>query len=302
MLAGLSGRRAFALAAAAAAVGAGCLLLILSGAPLRMPVMNFAALLIGLTALLALRAAAVLLPRPVYWDWVLFATSLLVPLTAMFGVEADGVARWMVIAGLTTQPALIVVPPLAMAFALRPSAVRAAAIGCAAAGVAMQPDPAAAAMLALGSLAALPGRKRTPASAVAGIAAAGAVLIAWLMSPLLPPAPFVEQVLPTAVGLGVITSTLAAAGLALLLLPALASDEDHPQAGLAFAGVWLGAVLAALAGPYPTPVLGFGGSAILGYVLSVGLLHPLRPRPYAEHMRSPAREADERGGEDLRFA
>ena len=301
MLDDLRRHRPFALAAAAAAVAAGCLLLILSGAPLRMPVMNFAALLIGLTALLALRAAGALLPRPVPWDWALLAISLLVPLTAMFGAEADGVARWMVIAGLTTQPALMVVPPLAIAFALRPSAVRAAAIACAAIGVAMQPDPAAAAMLTLGSVGALAGRKRAVATSAAAVAAAGAFLIACLTSPVLPPAPFVERVLPTAVGLGVITSIVAVVGLALLFLPALTRDEDRPQARLAFVGVWLGAMLAALAGHYPTPVLGFGGSAILGYVLSVGLLHPLRPGAYAEHVRSPASRPDLPGGNDLRL-
>src|SRR5687768_3454252 len=105
MLDGRDRHRPFALAAAAGAVGAGCLLLFLSGAPLRMPVMNFAALLIGLAALLALRAAAAFLPRPFHWDWVLLGASLLVPLTALIGAEADGVARWLIIAGLTTQPA-----------------------------------------------------------------------------------------------------------------------------------------------------------------------------------------------------
>src|SRR5687767_1522944 len=89
----LVGHRPFALAAASGAVAAGCLLLLLSGAPIRMPVMNFAALLIGLTTLLLLRGAATLLPRPVHADWVLLAASLLVPLTALFGAEADGVAR-----------------------------------------------------------------------------------------------------------------------------------------------------------------------------------------------------------------
>ena len=301
MLHRLRGHRSFALAAAAAAVSAGCLLLLLSGAPVRMPVMNFAALL-GLTVLLALRAAAALLPRPLYGDWILLAVSLLVPLTALIGAEADGVARWMVIAGLTTQPALMVVPPLAIAFALRPSAMRAAAMGCAAVGVAMQPDPAAAAMLALGSLAALVGRKPTVATLTSVVAAASAFFVAWLTSPLLPTAPFVEQILPPAIGLGLVPAIIAVAGVALLFLPALSYDQDRPQAVLAFVAVWLGAVLAALTGPYPTPVLSFGGSAILAYVLSVGLLHPLRPRLYAGHMRSRAEHTEEPGRDDLRFA
>lgn len=302
MLDGLRGRRPLALGTAAAAVGAGCLLLVMTGAPARMPIMNFAALLIGFAALLTLRAAAALLPRPAYGDWALLAVSLLVPFTALFGAQTEGVARWMIIAGLTTQPALMVVPPLAIAFALRPSAVRAAAVGCAAAGVAMQPDAAAAAMLALGILAAVAGRPLTASTAAAALTAAGAFLIAWVASPILPPAPFVEHVLPTAIGHGPAASIVAAAGLALMFLPALTGEQGHRQARLAFTGVWVGAVLAAVAGPYPTPVLGFGGSAILGYVLSVGLLYPLRPQAHGRDIESPAQQPDEPRRDDLRFA
>ena len=36
---------------------------------------------------------------------------------------------------------------------------------------------------------------------------------------------------------------------------------------------------AAAIGPYPTPVIGYGGSAIIGYLLSLAMLPPKVPWP-----------------------
>jgi hypothetical protein len=41
---------------------------------------------------------------------------------------------------------------------------------------------------------------------------------------------------------------------------------------LAFGGCWAAVVAAAALGNYPTPLVGYGGSAVLGYLLSVSLL------------------------------
>ena len=38
---------------------------------------------------------------------------------------------------------------------------------------------------------------------------------------------------------------------------------------LAFGAVWVAMIVAAAAGNYPTPLVGFGGSAIVGYLLSI---------------------------------
>jgi len=39
-----------------------------------------------------------------------------------------------------------------------------------------------------------------------------------------------------------------------------------------FGVAWLGMVVAAALGNYPTPLVGYGGSAILGYALSLSFL------------------------------
>jgi hypothetical protein len=44
--------------------------------------------------------------------------------------------------------------------------------------------------------------------------------------------------------------------------------SGRPEA-LAFAAVWLAAICAAALDNYPTPVVGYSGAAVLGYVLSL---------------------------------
>ena len=261
------------LALASGAVIAGCLSLVAAGAPLRMPLINFVALLIGAAGLMVLRGLSRLLPagRPV--DGLLVVASFAVPLTALVGAGTDGVVRWVVVGGLTLQPAMLIVPPLAVSFALRPSLVRAAAVAVAAVGTALQPDPAAAAMLASASALALFRSPSRVAGAIAALSSAVAFAVALATAPVLPPTPYVEGVLPAALASGAATGVLALAGALLLFMPALPLRRSRIRTEqLAFIGLWLACFGAALTGDYPTPVIGFGGSAVVGYILSVGLL------------------------------
>ena len=259
------------LAWAAAAVAAGCALLATIGAPQRMIVINIAAMVIGLVlvSLIALSGRAGASQR--LGDVALLGAGALVPLTALFGPEASGVARWLVVGGLTIQPAMITVPLVVLGVALRPSAIRIAAAVIAALGLAMQPDPGGAAMLlfGLGGPMSLSERRRpidlvAPAAALVGLAVAQAGTVA------LPPVPFVEHVIPDALRAGALAALLAIIAVLLMIAPAIARPWRAPQ--LAFLGLWIASLVMALLGPYPTPVIGFGGSGVLGYVLSAGLL------------------------------
>lgn len=269
-----------ALAWAAAAVGTGCALLVMLGAPSRMPIMNGAALLAGLvgTALLALGRHQ---GTAMAGDIVLLLASALLPLTAMIGPDANGVARWLVIGGLTLQPSLIVVPLVALGVALRPSSIRIAASAIAASGLALQPDPGGAAMLLAGLAVPLIDEDRRRVIGVAGVVGAGIGLaVAQAQSIALPPVAFVEQIIPDAVAAGLLPALLALAAAMLMMIPAMARPLRAPH--FAFLAVWIAALGMALLGPYPTPVIGFGGSGVLGFVLSAGLLalgaQALRPR------------------------
>ena len=64
-------------------------------------------------------------------------------------------------------------------------------------------------------------------------------------------------------------------GALLLIVPAIAGqwmDPENREVHAVFGAVWLGAVAAAALGNYPTPLVGYGGSAILGYALSLSFM------------------------------
>ena len=256
---------------AAAAVGAGCALLVALGAPPRMSAMNGAALLIGLAGVAAMWACRRAGASARTSDIALLIASACIPLTALIGPQADGVARWLVIGGLTIQPALIVVPLVTVGLALSPSLIRCLSAVVAAAGLAMQPDPACALMTLLGIAVLMRDREsRTQGTWVTLVVAAICLGVAIVRDVALPSIPFVEDVLPDAFREGPLPALLACAAILLMLAPAATRRPRAPH--LAFIAVWVAALAAALLGPYPTPVLGFGGSAVLGFVLSTGLL------------------------------
>lgn len=267
-----------------------------------MPLMNLAALLIGLCATKAAEALKSLGASPAAADFAFLAVSILIPLTAFFGADIQGVSRWLIIAGITIQPGLIVVPPLVIGFALRPSAVRGAAIAIASAGLAMQPDPAAAAMLATGVMFALPAMRPASLSMPLLAAIAAGLAVALAREVALPAVPFVEDVPRLALEAGPMATALAAATLCLLLLPAVSAAHQQRRAAFAFAGLWLAGLAAAVIGPYPAPVVGFGGSAVLGYILSVAMLGRQGDSTVPIEHRSGAGESEDRGDHAVRFA
>lgn len=260
-----------ALAGAALAVGAGCALLLALGAPSRMPIVNGVSLLIGLGGLTIIWALDRAGASVKTGSLALLVASLVIPLTALVGPSADGVARWLVIGGLTIQPAMIVVPLLVVGLALHPSLPRLAAVIIAAFGLTLQPDPGGAAMLMLGTVAPLVAQKaRNTRLGIAAIISFIALAVAAGRNIALPPVPFVEHVIPDALTAGPLAILLLVAATILMFAPAWSRRTEAPQ--IAFAAVWFGALLAALVGYFPTPVIGFGGSGALGYLLSAGLM------------------------------
>ena len=63
-------------------------------------------------------------------------------------------------------------------------------------------------------------------------------------------------------------------GLATMLVPAVAQgarSQDREVFAM-FGATWLAVIAFAFAGNYPTPLVGYGSSAILGYCLSAAVL------------------------------
>lgn len=255
-----------------AAVGLGLAYMAAAGAPSRYLLVNLAALVLGATAWLALgRTAEARLDRA---GTAVLALSGPLLVTALFGASADGAARWVNVGPLSLQVSLIVLPVMTILYARRPDPVGTAGMAAAALALALQPDRAMAGVLLaalLALLAVAPGR--LPAAAAAAAAAA----LGWtlLLPDPLPASPFVDQILYTAFDVHPLAGAAVLAGAALLLVPALLAARRGgaaPAPLLAFGACWSAVVAAAALGNYPTPLVGYGGSAVLGYLLSVSLL------------------------------
>jgi cell division protein FtsW (lipid II flippase) len=264
--------RLLGLICGASAVAMGMAYMLAAGAPSRYLLVNLAALVLGATAWLALgRTGRSSL------DWAGPATlALSVPLllTALLGIPVDGATRWVSVGPLSLQVSLIVVPVMIILYARRPDLAGTAGIMAAALALAAQPDRAMAGVLAAGLLALLLAR---PARLPILAAAASVFAFGWaLLAPdTLPAVPYVDQILYTAFDVHPLAGAAVAIGAALLVMPAAAGligKGGDRAALLAFGGCWAAVIAAAALGNYPTPLVGYGGSAVLGYLLSVALL------------------------------
>lgn len=263
--------RLLGLVCGAVAVGMGMAYMLAAGAPWRYLLVNLAALVLGATAWLALCRTAG--PRFAGGP-VILALALALLLTAFFGIAADGATRWVSVGPLSLQVSLVFLPAMLLLYARRPDWVGTAGMAAAAVALAVQPDRAMAGVLAAGLLALLlaaPGRLQLTAAA-ASVLAFGATL---LMPDRQPAVPFVDRILYTAFDVHPLAGLAVLIGAAALLLPllsvAMRAESERP-AVLAFGACWLAVIVAAALGNYPTPLVGYGGSAVLGYLLSVALL------------------------------
>jgi hypothetical protein len=268
----LSRPRVIGLVCGAGAVGLGIAYMLAAGAPRSYVFVNLASLVLGGTAWIALRPAES--SRLAGAGIVTLALAMLLVLTTLFSVPVEGASRWVSVGPLTLQLSLIVLPLMIVMYARQPDAIGTGGIIAAALALALQPDRAMAGVLLAGLL---PLAIITARPLQIAAAAASALAFAWtLLKPdLLPAVPYVDQILYSAFNIHLLAGLAVVAGAAVLLLPAilgLLSKVGDRGILLAFGGSWAGVVAAAALGNYPTPLVGYGGSAVLGYLLSVSLL------------------------------
>jgi hypothetical protein len=268
--------RRLAALCAIGATGLGLAYMTAAGAPLSYLAINAAALAIGLLAVGVLTEAGRL--WRIAGGAVALALACLILLTSLFGVSADGATRWISAGGILLQPGLFVVPAIALCFARARDAASLLAVLIAALALALQPDRAMAGALAAG-MAALALARPERAALVALGAALAAFAATLARADASPAMPFVDKIFYSSFGVHPLAGFAVLAGAALMLVPAIAGyirDSGHRQVYAVFGAVWLAVILAAALGNYPTPLVGYGGSAILGYLLS---LLGLPPRP-----------------------
>lgn len=267
--------RLVAMICAATAVILGLAWMSAAGAPVRMLAVNAAALAIGLMLFPALDA--LLGQRSRLRGIGLLALASAVMATAFLGTPVEGAARWVSLGALVIQPGMIVLPLLICAHARQADRASLGALVIVVTAAALQPDRALAGM-ALAGVAALAISK--PGNTMRGLLALSAVAFAvTLLRPDRQGAmPYVDQILLTAFEVHLLAGAAVWAGSAILLVPAIIAMRGNTEArpvAYAFAAVWAAAILAALLGNYPTPLVGYSGSAVLGYALSLSQL-PVR--------------------------
>jgi hypothetical protein len=291
--------RGLAMVVAVTSVALGLAYMASAGAPPRLLAVNLGALVIGLAVVTLSRRSAM-----TRWPWqaaMSLAMALAVLGTAMFGISVEGAARWTQIAGLSLQPSLIVVPLMIMVFVRNRGKSVTLALCIAAIALALQPDRAMAGVLFAGVFVAAMVRPDPPA--FVGCVASGLAFAMTLARPdTLPASPFVDQVYFTAFDVHLLAGLAVIAGTALLIAPALVGfllDPANRAHYLVFAAIWLAAIASAAVGNYPTPVVGYSGGAVLGYVLSLGALPTARSQIRPDNALAPVRSSPTDRGSTL---
>ena len=261
--------RALGIVCLTSAVLLGTAYMAIAGAPMRYLGVNLGALIIGLTLLLLLERAARSGQGWTDGANLMMAGALLA--TALFGSQADGIARWVYWGGLAMQPSLILLPTMLVAFSRFRNVPATVSIVAAAVAMALQPDRAMAAMLVicLTALAVMRPDRHVCTALAASAASFAATLI---RADRLPAIPYVDQILYSSFDLHAVAGLAVLGGLILLVVPSVIGWRRAAESRaiyVAFGAVWFAAILAAALGNYPTPVVGYGGSAIIGYALSL---------------------------------
>ena len=196
----------------------------------------------------------------------------------VLGPDMEGVRRWLRVAPVLVQPAALILPFVAWAWASeRVSGIGGALVAGFAILLALQPDAGS----ATGLLAALVvtawvrrGATRVEWAVLAVCVAATAA--AWIRPDPLPAVDHVERVVAAALAAVPLVGVLAAIGLIAVVAPFARrawaerdAGQRAPQAALA--GLFGGLVLANLFGNFPAPVVGGGASLLIGWGLALGL-------------------------------
>jgi len=270
--------RRLALVCGAAAFGTGAAYMSAAGAPPGYLAVNAAALALGAVAWVALGPAST--SRVAGAGPAILALAVLLLITALFGASVEGATRWVTVGPLNVQVSLVALPPMLVLYARRPDEIGTTGMVVAALALALQPDRAMSGALLAGLVAHLCARpdRLALAAVVAAVLAFGWALLA---PDALPAVPYVERVLHDAFGYHPLAGAAVLAGAAALGVPALvaaSAASDARPALLAFGATWCAVVAAAALGNYPTPLVGYGGSSVLGYLLSGALLPPRASR------------------------
>jgi hypothetical protein len=272
------------LVASVPALAVGVLAMRASGVPAGAWGQNVAAWAAGALLGLGVWRARAPVPAPIVAVFTaLFTLGALVATLLARGM--DGVHRWLSVGPVRLHAAALLLPLLLVALE-RLARVRgwwvAALVGVGvASALTLQPDAAqATAFAAASGVLLLPGVRRRVLRVIAVVSLLVIAGLSWLRRDPLAPVPHVEEIVRLAGTLW--TGGAVAAIAALLLLPVpflLAGRGAGRRTGLALGAYVSVTCLAPLVGSFPVPVMGYGISPIIGYLVGVGaFLRTASPR------------------------
>ena len=213
--------------------------------------------------------------------WTSAAILLLACAVLFVGVEVDGARRWLRLGPVLLHPASLLGSVLLLALARATgSALCATLAGATVLCFGMGNDGAASLAFALGLSGLLLGERKhwtrlLPLCVLAWCLATWG----WTRPDTLAPVPYVEEIVARTWAVSTLLCAAAVVLLAMLPLPFLltAREAGKRGAGYALAGFWAGLVLAGLFGNYPIPVIGYGASPVIGWVLALRLVSSRSP-------------------------
>jgi cell division protein FtsW (lipid II flippase) len=284
---------------AVGAVGLGIAYMLLAGAPARLLMVNGAALILGLL----LWAAVDQLPERARHGIATIGVGLALVATALFGISADGATRWASLGPILLQPSLILLPMLIVALPRAPASFSLIGIALSSFALALQPDRGTAGALAVCAAVFFLLRRDRWTLAAATMTLAG-FATTLSRSDNLPAVPFVDGVLYSAFDVHLLAGLAVAVGAMLLPLPALLAwrGREGAEFPLLFAATWIALIAAAALGNYPTPLVGYGGSAVVGYLLSLSMLPKGLSRAEAPAAKPRGEAGEEESGTTLAVA
>lgn len=261
--------------ASAPALALGVLVMRASDVPAAVWGQNVAAWAAGALVCLGLQRARTSRPSSTWADLTALLT-LGALVTTLLAPGMDGVHRWVRLGPVRLHTAALLLPLLLVALE-RLAGVRGwwiaslVAVGVVLA-LLLQPDAAqATAFAGAAGILLFPGAGRSPLRWIALLFLPVVAGLSWLRRDPLAPVPHVEGIVGLAGNLGV--GWAVAAVVSLLLLPVpffLAGRGAGRRTGLALGAYVSITFLAAFVGSFPVPVMGYGVSPILGYLVGMG--------------------------------
>ena len=236
-----------------------------AGAPSGMILINALTLVVAILLAIMLRLTVQIEQEML--SFIAISSAALLIATALFGLGIEGASRWLALGPYMIQPSLILLPLIAVCYARHSNTWTALAVVASATAMALQPDRAMAGMLFMAMMVVSFARPSNGRFAVS-LSCAVMFVITMMLPDNLTAVPYVDHILWTAFEISSVMGLLMWFGCALLLAPVLFASGSRPGIPhIVFAVSWLAVIAAAAMGAYPTPIVGYGASSILGYFL-----------------------------------